>query len=71
MSKGPLKVARTSARHAVTYDPRLSQDKKTFVLVIESTAKMSWLEAVRHAIAWGKDEQTRVINEAGMSEEEH
>lgn len=65
MAKGPLKIKKQKAtEEAVSFDPRLSQDKKTFVLVIESTTPMSWFDAIMATFIYGKDEKDRLIDGA-------
>lgn len=69
MAKGPLKVKKVkksqkATEEQVSFDPRLSQDKKTFVLVIESTTPMSWFDAVMAAFIWGKDSKDELIDQA-------
>ncbi len=57
MSKGALKIKKKRAtEEAVSFDPRLSQDKKTFVLVVESTCSMSWYDAIQATLIYAKDE---------------
>lgn len=60
--KGELKIKRKSksSEETVTFDPRLSQDKKTFVLVVESSTPMTWFEAVQATRVWAIDEKDRL-----------
>jgi hypothetical protein len=70
MSRGDLRIKR--ARHKkeeqVSFDPKLSQDKKTFVLVIESTCKMSWYEAIQACAIYAKDELDLLEREVSLSQ---
>jgi hypothetical protein len=67
--KGELKIKRKrkSTEETVTFDPRLSQDKKTFVLVIESSTPMTWFESVQAALVYAKDELDRLGLEASAT----
>lgn len=68
MGKGELRIKKTKAEEEVIFDPRLSQDKKTFVLVIESTCRMSWYEAVQAARVYAVDELERLGRETNTNE---
>jgi hypothetical protein len=65
MAKGEIKI-----KKGVSHEPRLSPDKRTFVLVIESTDPMSWYDAVLRCNFWSKDELRRLIgvDEADLTE---
>jgi hypothetical protein len=69
VAKGDLKIKKVKgAEEAVSFDPRLSQDKKTFVLVVESTSALKWWDAVQAAYVWAKDELDRVGAEHSTAE---
>lgn len=67
--KGDIKVKRKkkSTQETVTFDPRLSQDKKTFVLVIESTSAMHWHDALYACLVYAKDELNELNIEASAT----
>ena len=69
--KGDIKIkAQKATEEAVSFDPRLSQDKKTFVLVVESTCPMTWFEAIQACLIYAKDEHNSLT--AGVeSDTEH
>ncbi len=70
MGRGELKIKKKSAtEETVSFDPRLSQDKKTFVLVVESTCPMSWFDTVQATLIWAKEEHDRLVNGAECLEE--
>lgn len=69
MGKGELKVKKHKAtEEEVSFDPRLSQDKKTFVLVIESSVPMKWWDAVQACYVWAKDEMDQLKVEHNQTE---
>ena len=72
MSKGDIKIKKREANKGeVTFDPRLSQDKKTFVLVVESYSRMSWYEALQATYIYSKDEIDRILGDDGSEPREH
>lgn len=70
MAKGDLRVKRSSTKQneQVSFDPRISQDKKTFVLVIESTCKMSWYEAIQACAVYARDELEVLEREVSLEQ---
>lgn len=68
MAKGDLKIKKKSTEESVSFDPRLSQDKKTFVLVIESTCSMLWLDAVEACLVWSSEELKKYEHEQSATQ---
>jgi hypothetical protein len=68
--KGDIRIKKITKDGAdmFTFDPRLSQDKKTFVLVIECTKKMSWYEAIMACVIYAKDEKDALLKETSLTE---
>lgn len=54
MGKGDIKVKKLnkSTEEMVTHEPRLSDDKKTLVLVQETTVPTTYLDHLYLALAW-------------------
>ncbi len=62
MKKGDLKIKRKKKDSDwISYDPRISNDGRKFVLVLESGKKMSWLEALEAAYVFAKEEYEKII----------
>jgi hypothetical protein len=57
MSKGDLKIKkRKGTEETITFDPRLSSDKKTFVLVAESSCPTGWVDYLHLVMGWAHQE---------------
>lgn len=70
MSRGDLKIKKQRGKQAeVSFDAKLSQDKRTFVLVVESDVRMSWYEAVQATMIYARDEFDQLIGAGAEGED--
>jgi hypothetical protein len=57
VKKGDIKIKRKKkTQDWVSFDPRISNDKKTFVLRIESSSKRNWYEFLNAINSYAIDE---------------
>jgi hypothetical protein len=57
MGKGPLRVQKKkNSEQVVTFDPRMSMDKRTFTLRVENSGPDSWSSYLHMVMAWAHQE---------------
>lgn len=67
MGKGQLKVKKLKSGPTVTFDPRLSSDRKTFVLRVETSGPMYYQEHLLCILAWAQQELDEMRREPQQS----
>jgi hypothetical protein len=66
MAKSPIKlVSKPGDPDAATYEFALSNDKRTFVLRLESTKPMSFFDVAVAVRSWARDEIRRITSAKG------
>lgn len=61
MDKGDIKIKRRKqSKDYVTFDPRISIDRKTFVLRVESSCKATWYEYLVAIQSYADEEIDRI-----------
>lgn len=69
MKKGDIRIMKkANAKDYATFDPRLSNDKRTFVLRVESGEPESWYNFYLAVYAYVKDELRRMEQPKGPSQ---
>lgn len=62
MDKGDIKIKRRKKSDDwVSFDPRISNDRKTFVLRVESSTKANWFEYMNAIHSYATDEMNRIM----------
>ncbi len=62
MDKGDIKIKRKKqSKDWVSFDPRVSADRKTFVLRVESSSKANWYEYMNAIYSYALEEMNRMM----------
>lgn len=61
MDKGDIRIKRRkNSKDYVSFDPRISLDKKTFVLRVESSVRANWYEFLNAIQCYATEEMRRI-----------
>lgn len=62
MDKGDIKIKRKrESKEWVSFDPRISNDRKTFVLRVESSTRANWFEFMNAIYSYATEEMNRMM----------
>jgi hypothetical protein len=61
MDRGPIRIKKKKgSRDWVSFDPRLSNDRKTLVVNVESSTKFNWYEYMNALASYALEELDRL-----------
>lgn len=62
MKKGDIKIKRKrKSQDWLSFDPRISNDKRTFVLRVESSCKTNWMEFMMAIQSYSAEELNKLM----------
>lgn len=66
MDKGDIKIKRRkNKKDWVSFDPRISADRKTFTLRVESSCRANWYEYLNAICSYAREEMENLLETEG------